>query len=157
MPRFVYIYLIVYYILTDRVRYFRYVYSIVDIDQILSNKVPKTKDVLALLMPIKDKWYTIGISLEVDTGELNFLKTSNNTAETNLLMVIGKWLEQNASEATWNVLLKEVEGPIIKNHQIGDDIRTFLKRPDVYNKYVFAGCNPFVSECIIIYLLLVYM
>ena len=145
-----------YYILTDRVRYFKYIYSIVDIDQILS-KVPTKKDVLDLLMPIKDKWYTIGTSLEVETGELNSLKTSNNTAETNLSMVIGKWLEQKANEATWNVLLKEVEGPIIKNYQIGDDIRTFLKRPDVYTKYVFAGRNPLVSECIIIYLLLVYM
>ena len=145
-----------YYILTDRVRYFRYIYSIVDIDQVLS-KVPKTKDVVALLMPIKEKWYIIGISLEVETGELNSLKTSNNTAETNLSMVIGKWLEQKANEATWNVLLKEVEGPIIKNSQIGDDIRTFLKRPDIYTKYVFAGHNPFVSECTIIYVLLVYM
>ena len=144
------------YILTDRVRYFRYIYSIVDIDQVLS-KVPKTKDVVALLMPIKDKWYTIGTSLEVDTGELNSLKTSNNTAETNLLMVIGKWLEQKAIEATWNVLLKEVEGLIIKNRQIGDDIRTFLKRPDVYTKYVFAGHNPLVSERTIINLLLVYI
>ena len=145
-----------YYILTDRVRYFSYVYSIVDIEQILS-KVPKTKDVVVLLMPIKEKWYIIGTSLEVDTGELNSLKTSNNTAETNLSMVIGKWLEQKANEATWNVLLKEVEGLIIKNYQIGDDIRTFLKRPDVYTKYVFAGRNPLVSECTIIYVLLVYM
>ena len=108
-------------------------------------------------MPIKDKWYTIGTSLEVDTGELNSLKTSNNTAETNLLMVIGKWLEQKANEPTWNVLLKEVEGLIIKNRQIGDDIRTFLKRPDVYTKYVFAGHNPLVSERTIINLLLVYI
>ena len=145
-----------YYILADRVRYFRYVYSIVDIDQVLS-KVPKTKDVVALLMPIKDKWYMIGTSLEVDTGELNSLKTSNNAAETNLSTVIGKWLEQKANEATWNVLLKEVEGRIIKNCQIGNDIRTFLKRPDVYTKYVFAGYNPLVSEYTIIYLLLVYM
>ena len=87
-------------------------------------------------MPIKDRWHTIGTSLEVETGELNSLKTNNNTAETNLSMMIGKWLEQKANEATWNVLLKEVEGPIIQNRRIGDDIRIFLNNPDVYAKYL---------------------
>ena len=102
-------------------------YSIVDIDQILS-KVPKKKDVLALLMPIKDKWYLIGDSLEVNPGELESLKTSNNSTEMNLSIVINKWLEEKSNEATWEVLLEEVEGPIINNGQIGDDIRTFLKK-----------------------------
>ena len=110
-------------------------YSIVDIDQILS-KVPKKKDVLALLMPIKDKWYLIGDSLEVNTGELESLKTSNNSTEMNLSIVINKWLEEKSNETTWKVLLEEVEGPIVNNCQIGDDIRTFLKKPEVYTKYV---------------------
>ena len=124
------------------------VYSIVDIDQILS-KVPKKKDVLALLMPIKDKWYLIGVSLEVSSGDLDNLKISNNSSAVNLLKVINKWLEQKSNEATWKALLKEVEGPIVNNRQIGDNIRTFLKKPEVYSKYNFAGCNPLVSKCTI--------
>ena len=87
-------------------------------------------------MPIKDKWYIIGDSLEVDTGELDSLKTSNNSTEMNLSIVINKWLKGKSNEATWKVLLKEMEGPIVNNHQIRDDIRTFLKKPDVYAKYV---------------------
>ena len=87
-------------------------------------------------MPIKDKWYIIGDSLEVNTGELESLKISNNTTEMNLSIVINKWLEEKSNEATWEVLLEEVEGPIVNNHQIGDDIRTFLKKPEVYTKYV---------------------
>ena len=87
-------------------------------------------------MPIKDRWYTIGTSLEVETGELNSLNGSTYRAETKLSMMIGKWLEQKANEATWNVLLKEVEGQIIKNRRIGDDIRIFLNKPDVYAKYL---------------------
>ena len=72
----------------------------------------------------------------------------------NLSSVINKWLEEKSNKATWEVLLKKVEGPIFNNHQIGDDIRTFLMRPDVYNKY---ESNPLVSECTITYLLLMYM
>ena len=113
------------------------------------------KDVLALLMPIKDKWYLIGVSLEINTGELESLKTSNNSTEMNLSIVINKWLEEKSNEATWEVLLEEVEGPVVNNHQIGDDIRTFLKRPDVYSKYVFSECNPLVSKYITTYLLCV--
>ena len=113
------------------------------------------KDVLALLMPIKDKWYLIGVSLEVNTGELESLKTSNNTTEMNLSLMINKWLEEKSNIATWKVLLKEVEGPIVNNCQIGDDIRTFLKRPDVYSKYILSECNPLVSKCITTYLLCV--
>ena len=125
-------------------------------DQILS-KVPKKKDVFELLMPIKDKWYLIGDSLEVNTGELESLMISNNSTEVKLSIVINKWLDEKSNEATWEVLLEEVEGPIVNNRQIGDDIRIFLKRPDVYSKYVFTECNPLVSECTITYLLLVYM
>ena len=103
-------------------------YSIVDI----FSKVPKMKNVLALLMPIKDKWYLIGVSLEVKAGELESLKISNNSTEMNLSIVINKWPEEKSNEATWKALLKEVEGPIVNNHQIGDDIRTFLKKPEAY-------------------------
>ena len=87
-------------------------------------------------MPIKDQWYTIGVSLEVTNGELNCLRTSNNSAETNLSIVIQKWLDIKSNEATWKALLKEVEGLIVKNSKIGNEIRTFLKKPDVYTKYV---------------------
>ena len=103
------------------------------------------KDVLALLMPIKDKWYLIGVSLEVNTGELESLKINNNSTEMNLSIVINKWLEEKSNEATWRALLKEVEGPVVNNRQIGDDIRRFLKRPEEYSKYVFSKCNPLVS------------
>ena len=131
------------------------VYFIVDIDQQLLSKVPRTRDVLALLMPIKDKWYIIGTSLEVNIDELDSLKISNNNiTEMNLLTVINKWLVKKSNEATWKALLKEVEGPILNIREIGDNIRTYLKRPDVYSKYVPAGV---VSECTITYLLLVYI
>ena len=100
-------------------------------------------------MPIKEKWYLIGVSLEVNTGELESLKISNNSSEMNLSIVINKWLEEKSNEATWKALLKELDGPIVNNCQIGDNIRTFLKRSDVYNKYVFAIHNPLVSECTI--------
>ena len=87
-------------------------------------------------MPIKDQWYTIGVSLEVTDGELNCLRTSNNSTETNLSIVIQKWLDKKSNEATWKALLKEVEDPIVKKCKIGNEICTFLMKPDIYTKYV---------------------
>ena len=87
-------------------------------------------------MPIKDKWYIIGDSLEVNTGDLDSLMISNHSTEMKLSIVVSKWLAKKSNEATWKVLLEEIEGPIVSNRQIGDDIRTFLKKPDVYAKYV---------------------
>ena len=87
-------------------------------------------------MPIKDKWYIIGDSLEVTTGELDSLMISNNSTDTNLSIVVSKWLKKKSNEATWKMLLEEMESPIVNNPKIGDDIRTFLKRPDVYAKYI---------------------
>ena len=87
-------------------------------------------------MPIKDKWYLIGDSLEVKTGDLDSLKISNNSTDMNLSIVINEWLEEKSNEATWEALLEEVEGPIINNHQIGNNICAFLKEPKVYAKYV---------------------
>ena len=113
-------------------------FSILDIGEILS-KVPKEKDALALLMPIKADWYIIGVSLEVNTGELESLYNSNNAPHLKLFMMISKWLKKKSNEATWKVLLEAVEGPIVNNLQIGDDIRKFLKNPDIYIEYVRQG------------------
>ena len=87
-------------------------------------------------MPIKDKWYVIGDSLEINTGELDSLMISNHLPEMKLSIVVNKWLEKKSNEATWKVLLEEIEGPIVNNRQICDDILTFLKKPQVYAKYV---------------------
>ena len=72
----------------------------------------------------------IGTALDVSSADLNRLNISNNPAEENLAIVISKWKQEKAKEATWEALLKAVEDPMVKGHQVGDDIRDFLKNPD---------------------------
>ena len=43
-------------------------FCIIDIQEILS-KLPTNKDVLMLLVPIKERWYIIGTALEVSPEE----------------------------------------------------------------------------------------
>ena len=101
-------------------------FSTTDISQIIS-KVPARKDAVEILLPIKSKWYMIGVALEISSGDLDSLKESNNPYEVTLAKMISKWLDQYAEKATWEVLLKAVEGKIVNSQQTGQTIREFLK------------------------------
>ena len=103
-------------------------FSSTDISQITSN-VPAKKDAVEVLVPIKDRWYIIGVVLEVSPADLDSLKDSNNSVEVNLAKMIDKWLDQYAEKATWEVLLKAVEGKTVNSQQTGQKIREFLKIP----------------------------
>ena len=81
-------------------------------------------------MPIKNKWYMIGVALEVGSADLDCLQDSKSSVEVNLANMIGKWLDTRAKQATWEVLLKAVEGKIVDNQQTGQDICKFLKIPE---------------------------
>ena len=111
------------------------IYSIInpDIHQILS-KIPTNKDAVSKLIPIKDKWFMIGTALEVTPADLNSLDTNTNSEE-NLARVISKWMQKKSKKATWEALLEAVEGPMVEGRQVGDNIRDFLKNPNVYDKY----------------------
>ena len=115
--------------------HFYKLFSTTDISLIIS-KVPAKKDIVEVLMPIKDKWYMVGTALDVSSADLDSLKCSNNPVEENLTKMLGIWLDKHAKEATWEVLLKAVEGNIVQSQQTGQNIREFLKKHNMFNRYV---------------------
>ena len=104
-------------------------FSTTDISQIIS-KVPARKDAVELLMPIKDKWYVIGTALDVCSADLNNLKYSNNPVAEKLASMISIWLDTRSKDATWEALLKAVEGKIVNSQLTGQKIREFLNIPE---------------------------
>ena len=76
----------------------------------------------------------IGTALEVMPADLNGLDASRKPEE-NLTKVISKWKQEKSKEATWEALLEAVEDPMVKGLQVGNDIRDFLKNPNVFDKY----------------------
>ena len=107
---------------------------IVDIQKILP-KVPENKDVLRLLLPVKERWYIIGTALGINPKMLNSLETRSNPPEISLSMIINTWLVEKDKKATWEMLLGAVDSPITGSHETCDKIRKFLMKPDVYTKY----------------------
>ena len=104
-------------------------FSTTDISKI-TFKVPAKKDAVDVLVPIKDQWYIIGVVLDVSPADLDSLEKSNNSVEVNLSKMIDKWLHQYAEKATWEVLLKAVEGKTVNSQLTGQKIREFLKIPE---------------------------
>ena len=61
----------------------------------------------------------IGTALGVCSADLDSLKENNNPVEVNLAKIIGKWLDECGEKATWEILLKAVEGKIVNSKQTG--------------------------------------
>ena len=124
-------------------------FSTTDISQIIS-KVPAKKDAVEVLMPIKSKWYIIGTALGVSAADLDSIKYSNNPVEEKVASMIGTWLDTHFKEATWEVLLKAVEGKIVNSQLTGQKIREFLKIPERSDPHSHSErgrilCNPFTK------------
>ena len=101
-------------------------FSPAGISQIIST-VPTMKDVVELLMPIRSRWYMIGIALAVSSGDLDAISRGNNPE---LASMISTWLDRCGKKATWEVLLKAVESKTVDSQQTGQKIREFLKIPE---------------------------
>ena len=102
----------------------------------IESTVPTQKEAVTLLAPIMDKWYQLGIALVVKNAVLNSLITSHYSTEVKLCMTIERWLQEQSKGATWNMLLLALENPIVDCRDTAENIRDFLKRPDVIAKYV---------------------
>ena len=57
----------------------------------------------------------IGTALGVCSADLDSLEKSNNPVEVNLAKMISKWLDEYGEKATWEILLRAVEGKIVNS------------------------------------------
>ena len=79
------------------------------------------------LSAISDKWYDIGLSLQVCRNVLDEIKQSQDNDETNLKKVTNIWRDTKPSPDTWETIITAVESPVINNKKIADRIRQYLK------------------------------
>ena len=76
---------------------------------------------------ISEKWYDIGLSLQVHRNVLDDLKQSEDDDETKLEKVIDIWEETKSFPDTWETMITAAESPVINNKKIADEIRQYLK------------------------------
>ena len=78
-----------------------------------------------LLVPIQNKFAEIALALNVP----DYVHQTSSTTKSDkikLKEVLQSWIESKGVDATWEVLIAAVEGPIVENKVIGDELRHFL-------------------------------
>ena len=111
------------------VYYNNYFIVISGITSILKETPTKSEllELFRLLIGISDKWYDIGLSLQVLHNVLDEIKQSEDNDETKLVKVTNIWRDTKSSSNTWETMITAVESPVINNKVIADEIRQYLQ------------------------------
>ena len=72
-----------------------------------AGKTPSNKDVLSNLLPIANKWKTIGTLLELPPGKLDSIRNESHTEHDRLREMVAEWLK--TPEANWEELVAAVK------------------------------------------------
>lgn len=107
-----------------------------DISDMLQAK-PMPPDLLQLFPPyISEDYLVIAAYLNVDCRKMTAPNANNKTKLTTILQL---WLDSDDDiirPAKWYIIIEMFEKSIITDKKIADDIRTFLRRPDVQQRYI---------------------
>ena len=95
----------------------------------LLKETPNEEELLLLLEDISDKWYVIGLSLQVCRNVLNDLSQNEDNSEKleKVEKVINIWKNTKSSSNTRETMIIAMESPIINNKEIAVEIRHHLK------------------------------
>ena len=112
-----------------------------------SIKLDAISKLTELLAPIKHKYGEIALALDMpDCAH----ETSSKSNILKLSDVLKNWIERKGTDATQEVLVAAIEGPLVENKIIGEKIRSFFS---VENTSIIGGnqlnciCEP-VLYCI---------
>ena len=100
-----------------------YFVVISDITSILK-ETPTKLELFHLLC--SDKWYDIGLSLQVRRNVLDNLKQSEGDDVLKLDKLINIWKETQPSPDTWETVITAIESPIVNDKETADLIREYL-------------------------------
>ena len=73
-----------------------------------------------------DKWYEIGLSLQVHRNLLDDLKLSWKSDIAKIKEVIRIWVNTKPSPITWETVMTAVKSPVINSKELADRIRQKL-------------------------------
>ena len=100
-------------------------FCFLDITEILK-EVPRQSDLLYLLADIAYDWERIGIALKLGYSTLGILAQTKFSNIKKLAEVIKRWRETQSTPVTWETVISAVEGPVVRNKKVADNMRKFL-------------------------------
>ena len=124
-----------------------------DITSILK-ETPTQYELAYLLYDISDKWYDIGLSLQVRRNVLDDLKQSEDDNISKLVEVINVWKGSQPSPDTWETVVTAIESPIVNDKETADIIRQYLSTGKsnklllLSNEVINSGVQTTTVKCI---------
>ena len=131
--------------------YNNYYVVTLDITSILK-ETPTKSELFNLLFGIREKWYDIGLSLQVRRSVLDEIKQSEDNNYTKLNKLINVWKETQPSPDTWETVITSIESPIVNKKVIADLIRQYLSTGKsnkllLSNEVINSGVQTITVKC----------
>ena len=133
--------------------YNNYFVVISDITSILK-ETPTQYELSYLLIGISNKWYDIGISLQIHRHALDDLKQTQNDNEENLDAVIDNFLTTQPYSVNWETVITAIESPTVNDKVTADLIRQYLNTGNsnklllLSNEVINSGVQTTTVKCI---------
>ena len=133
--------------------YNNYFVVISDITSIL-RETPTQYELRHLFYDIRDKWYDIGLSLQVRRYILDDFNQSQKNDVVKLFDVIDNFLTTQPSPVTWETVKTAMESPIVNNKEIAKLIHQYLSTGKIkkllllINEVINSGVQTTPVNCI---------
>ena len=133
--------------------YNNYFVVISDITSILK-ETPTKRELFSLLRSISDKWYDIGLSLQVRRNVLDDLKHDQRHNGYKLFAVINNFLTSQSSLVNWETVIGAIESPTVNDKETANLIRQYLSTGKsnklllLSNEVINSGVQTTTVKCI---------
>ena len=117
-------------------------------------ETPKEYELLSQLVGISDKWYDIGLSLQVRRNVLDNLKHKQMNNDYKLIAVIENILTSQSSLVNWETVIGAIESPTVNDKETADLIRQYLSTGKsnklllLSNEVINSGVQTTTVKCI---------
>ena len=124
-----------------------------DITSILK-ETPTIHELFNLLYDISDKWYDIGLSLQVRRNVLDDLKHDQMNNDDKFFVVIHNFLTSQSSLVNWETVIGAIESPTVNDKETADLIHQYFSTGKsnklllLSNEVINSGVQTTTVKCI---------
>ncbi|XP_011405036.1 PREDICTED: uncharacterized protein LOC105313367 [Amphimedon queenslandica] len=91
----------------------------------LKSKTPikRLSEVLNALIEASDKWYQIGIQLDIPSHALKSIQKENREDKDRLMFMLDHWITNEKSEVTWESVINALISPSVERRSIAYKVK----------------------------------
>ena len=89
----------------------------------MSTHLVGLKSLHSELHPVADKWYSLGVQLQVPIESLKCIETEHHQMNRCLLEMLTVWLKCTTPPPTWNILTEALESPPVGERLLAQKLR----------------------------------